>query len=173
MKRPSRSEWSAYCSDGAINMIGRNMRRSKLVAMGALVFAAPMISGSCPKKICDLLRSKGLGVYLAPDTDITKIGDIRFRGVFYTAYYYNHADVETKHGRQAIIITRNNRTYVGAYDAYGAEKCHINRKGITCSVPEGTGDRINFTKNGPPYRISFAGSITSLDNFPPQFTVPR
>ena len=64
------------------HVVGGRMNFHKIFAIGALAIASPILSGNCPKKVCNILRSKGLGRYLAPETNITKIGIIKFRRVY-------------------------------------------------------------------------------------------
>jgi hypothetical protein len=139
----------------------------KLRYVFILVLSFPIICGACPEKVCKILRDRGYGIYLQPITNIFKIGNIRFGNTYYNIYYYDHLRISrnpiASRGTQRIIILRNNRIFVGSYDASEVTRCRVNGTRVICDVSKNAKGEIPFSKNGPPKEVFFGGSFSPLE----------
>ena len=139
----------------------------KIICLFILVFSMPIISGSCPETICRILRNRGYGEYIQPVTNIRKIGNIKFGDIYYNVYYYDHLrvarDPVASRGTQRILILKNNKIYVGSYDASEVTGCHIKGARVICDISENERGEIQFSRNGPPKEVFFGGSFSPLE----------
>lgn len=117
--------------------------------------------------VISILRHQGFSSSTDSGTELTYVGDIREKTALYSIYYYNHTTVhpvQVAHGIQALIILKNNKTYVGNYELESDDPIpKISGTDILFDLPASMGNRIHFDANGPPATTWVNGMNPTLD----------
>jgi hypothetical protein len=122
--------------------------------------AASMANG----RLWDLLSKQGFTSPLDAGTSIQKLGRIYAGGHAYEIYYYNHINTHPSgdpHGTQELVILIDKHRYIGSY-LIDDKPIGISGRAVIFSAPASTGNRIPFTKRGPPSRVTIDGSPLEL-----------
>jgi len=150
-------------------------RRISVAAVGALLTCSLAINdaratvlGPADKaRLLDSLRRQGFNGTTDP-ADVWKlalIGQIRAGGKTYRIYEYEwseaHPRADTAHGGEELIVVSSSGDYVGSYVS-DVDVIKVKGKDILFKCPRSEGDRIEFTKDGPPKHVWFNGQVEEL-----------
>jgi hypothetical protein len=138
----------------AMRSVGRSGRGLLLLmaaAASGLLVAAPA-DAAVNARTRELLRSQGFSASLDPELTIRKVGSIRVGRRRDDIYDVVHVTpTGTFHAVQTVVVIEDGRRYLGGYLVDEAPVRIVGRD-IVFPFPRADGDRLHFSRNGPPTR---------------------
>ena len=148
---------------------------SRVIFTAALTLLLALQSGGYARShdrlgisaVISILRHQGFSSPTDSGTTLTYVGQIREKTAFFSIYYYDHVNihpVQVAHGIQALIILKNDVTYVGHYSLESDDPIpRISGTDILFELPATVGNKIHFDANGPPASAWVNGMVPTLD----------
>ena len=115
-----------------------------------------------PADIRPILRTQGFPAPLDREhSTINLIGNIKQGSRIYSVYFYEGWFGQAHRGINRILVILDRRTFLGDYATTAARDCRIHGQAVVCKT-DYPGNRIQFTKNGPPREIWLDGEILTF-----------